>query len=259
MDNFGDRPHESAVDTHQFMVINLVSFVEDDPHLVLVTVNGLNTPPELVRDVQLIGIKEQDDAVDALGEPLEDSDKIIAEINNSSFRQMISRLFYSIVLPSIDSLLFSGQDSRSVHHRDALQDGTPQSRALEAIEEGAAKLGQGPELLLVVHGQGIAGDDLLVLAVHDGVEAVGRGLRADPDPGVIALKQVPNQARLARRILADEQDHRLGIEVRLVERRRHELVKVVGLLQGQQLVLVNLFEPLPDGGIELGLIPSSLE
>ena len=42
-------------------MIHLISLVEDDPDLVLVAVDGLDRPPELVRDVQLVGVEQQDD------------------------------------------------------------------------------------------------------------------------------------------------------------------------------------------------------
>ena len=39
-------------------------------------------------------------------------------------------------------------------------------RALEAVEEGVAELGEGPELLLGVDDERVAGDDPVVVAVH---------------------------------------------------------------------------------------------
>ena len=42
-------------------MIDLISLVEDDPDFVLVSVDGLDRPPELVRDVQLVGVEQEDD------------------------------------------------------------------------------------------------------------------------------------------------------------------------------------------------------
>ena len=39
-------------------------------------------------------------------------------------------------------------------------------RALKAVEEGVAELGEGPELLLGVDDERVAGDDPVVVAVH---------------------------------------------------------------------------------------------
>jgi hypothetical protein len=38
-------------------------------HLVLLLLDGLDGGLELVRDIQLVGVKEQDDAISSLGEP----------------------------------------------------------------------------------------------------------------------------------------------------------------------------------------------
>lgn len=53
---------------------------------------------ELVWDVQLVGVEEQEDPVDPLGEPLEDTDELVAAVN---------------------SLLLTAQDARSVNDGDA--------------------------------------------------------------------------------------------------------------------------------------------
>ncbi len=40
-------------------------------HLVLVAVDSLDRSPELIRDVQLVGVEKQQNAVNPLSEPLE--------------------------------------------------------------------------------------------------------------------------------------------------------------------------------------------
>ena len=70
----------------------------NQPDLVIVTPESLDGPLELVRDVELVGVEQEEDSVDALGEPLEDPDELVA---------------------AVDALLFAAQDSRSVDDRDA--------------------------------------------------------------------------------------------------------------------------------------------
>ena len=100
--------------------------------------DGFDGSPELVRDIQLVGIKEENNPgldlriskniktivdnillkemqknilpVHSLGKPLEDADEIVA---------------------SVDSLFLSREDSRGVDHRHTLQHWALYDRALE--------------------------------------------------------------------------------------------------------------------------------
>lgn len=78
VDDLAQGPHEGTVHSHQLLRLDLVCLVEHHPHLVLMVLECLDDLRELVRDVQLVGVKEQDDAVHAFGEPLQDSRKVIA-------------------------------------------------------------------------------------------------------------------------------------------------------------------------------------
>ena len=48
---------------------NHVGLVQDNPDLVIMTSESLNTPPELVTDVQLVGVKQQQYSVNPLRKP----------------------------------------------------------------------------------------------------------------------------------------------------------------------------------------------
>jgi len=56
------------------------------------------------------------------------------------------------------------------------------------------------------------------------------------------LQQVADEGRLARGVLAHQQDHRLGIEVWILELRRVKVVELVVLLQRQQLAPIDLLQ-----------------
>ena len=68
------------------------------PDFVVVSPKGLDGALELVRDVELVRVEEQEDAVDALGKPLENADKIITAVR---------------------ALLLAGQDAGGVDDRNA--------------------------------------------------------------------------------------------------------------------------------------------
>ena len=68
------RPHESTIDPHQLLVVdldrflsenlsfdfsNLVGLVQDNSDFVLIAMDGFDGSSELVRDIQLVGIKEE--------------------------------------------------------------------------------------------------------------------------------------------------------------------------------------------------------
>ena len=55
----GQTPHQGPVHPHQLLVIHHVSLVQHNADLVIVTPQSLNTPPELIANVQLVGVKQQ--------------------------------------------------------------------------------------------------------------------------------------------------------------------------------------------------------
>lgn len=70
-------PHQRPVDAHQLLRLHHVGLVQDHPDLVLVALEGSDGLGELVRDLQLVGVKEEDDEVHALGEPLQHGREVI--------------------------------------------------------------------------------------------------------------------------------------------------------------------------------------
>ena len=58
------------------------------------------------------------------------------------------------------------------------------------VEEGVPEGVEFAEGFLGVDHEGVAGDDALVLAEHDGDESVGGGFGTDPHPGKILLQEV---------------------------------------------------------------------
>ena len=76
--------------------------------------------------------------------------------------------------------------------------------------------------------------------------------------GKLAVQQKGDERRLTGGVLAEQQDHGLGIKVRFQQERRVELIEQVVLLKGPHLELVHLFEAfsnvldLPDVHLWLG-------
>lgn len=77
VDDLSQGPHEGTVHPHQLLSLYLVSLVENNSHLVLVVLQGLDDLRELIRDVQLVSIKEQNDAVNSFCKPLQYSSEVI--------------------------------------------------------------------------------------------------------------------------------------------------------------------------------------
>lgn len=71
------RPHQSSVDPHELLGADLVRFVQHDSHLVLMVFEGSDHLWKLVWDVQLVSVKEEDDAVHSLCKPLQHCSKVI--------------------------------------------------------------------------------------------------------------------------------------------------------------------------------------
>ncbi|GCB85466.1 hypothetical protein scyTo_0026103 [Scyliorhinus torazame] len=77
VDDLAQRPHQGAVHPHQLLRVDLIRLVQHHPDLVFVVFHGLDHLRELVRDVQLVGVEEQDDAVHPLSKPLQHRRKVI--------------------------------------------------------------------------------------------------------------------------------------------------------------------------------------
>ena len=77
VDDLPQGPHEGPVDPHQLLGLDLVGLVQHHADLVLMVLERLDDFRELVGDVQLVGVKEQDDAVHPLSEPLKDGREVV--------------------------------------------------------------------------------------------------------------------------------------------------------------------------------------
>jgi len=77
VDDFSQRPHQSSVNPHQLLGADLVRLVQDHPHFVLVVLQRSDDLGELVRDVQLVSVEQEDDAVDALCKPLQHCGEVV--------------------------------------------------------------------------------------------------------------------------------------------------------------------------------------
>mmetsp|Transcript_27521 Transcript_27521/g.80687 ORF Transcript_27521/g.80687 Transcript_27521/m.80687 type:complete len:444 (-) Transcript_27521:429-1760(-) len=69
LDDLAQRPHQRAVDAQQLLAVDGVRLVEHDADLVVVPLERLDRLLELVRDVQLVRVKEEENHVGARGEP----------------------------------------------------------------------------------------------------------------------------------------------------------------------------------------------
>ena len=69
----------------------------------------------------------------------------------------------------------------------------------------------------------------------------------------ILLEEISYEGCLASGVLSHQQNHGSGVKVGLVKGGGDKLMEVIGLLEGQQLALVDLLESICNGGVELGL------
>ena len=58
-EHLAQAPHERTVHAHQLLVVHHVRLVQHDPDLVVVAPQRLDAAPKLVTDVQLMGVKQQ--------------------------------------------------------------------------------------------------------------------------------------------------------------------------------------------------------
>ena len=65
--------------------VDAVGLVEDHADFVFAASQGGDAAQQFVGDVELVDVEEEQDAVDALGEPLQDADEVVAAFQ-ASFR-----------------------------------------------------------------------------------------------------------------------------------------------------------------------------
>jgi len=92
-------------------------------------------------------------------------------------------------------------------------------RALELAQEAVAEHLEAAEGHVLRHCQRIARCALILVAVHDGDEAVGGGLGPDVLAWEVAPEEVPDERGLAHRVLSHEKHHRLCLKVAVREQR----------------------------------------
>ncbi len=78
VDDLPQWPHEGTIHPHQLLGADLVSFVQNHTHLVLMVFQRLDHLWELIRNVQLVGVEQQDDSVHSFCKPLKNCCKVIA-------------------------------------------------------------------------------------------------------------------------------------------------------------------------------------
>lgn len=83
VDHLSQGPHERTVDPHQLLCVHLVGLIKHHSNLVILAPEWLNSLWKLIRYIQLMGIKKEDDAVDPLGKPLKDLAEVIAWRKNT--------------------------------------------------------------------------------------------------------------------------------------------------------------------------------
>ena len=160
--------------------------------------DNIDDSAKFVRYIQLMGVKEENDHIGALGEPADHTLEII---------------------PPVEPLFLPGEDPRGVDQRDALQDWAGYKRTFQPSKEVVAESLQTSKLVLRVHGQGVAGGYLLIWAVHDGHEPIRGGLRSNSDSRKVPFKQVPDEGGFPCRVLANQKHHWFGFKVTRIEVR----------------------------------------
>ena len=125
-------------------------------------------------------------------------------------------------------------------------------RALELAQEAVAEHLKPAEGHVLRHCQCVARSALVLVAVHDGDEAVGGGLGPDVLAWEVAAEEVPDERGLAHRVLSHEQYHWLRLEVAVREQRRVEVAEAVKLLDRAHLRPVQLLQPIRHAFEHLG-------
>ena len=80
--------------------------------------DGFNGSPELVRDIQFVGIKEENNPEEEIRFKFVEIDVFISPVH--SFSKPLEDA--NEIVASVDSLFFSGEDTRGVNDRYPLED-----------------------------------------------------------------------------------------------------------------------------------------
>lgn len=69
--------NERQLTSHQLLIVNHVCLVQNDTDLVVVSAERLNRALELVRNVEFVRVKQQDNAIGTLSKPLDHVGKVV--------------------------------------------------------------------------------------------------------------------------------------------------------------------------------------
>mmetsp|Transcript_8260 Transcript_8260/g.28358 ORF Transcript_8260/g.28358 Transcript_8260/m.28358 type:complete len:370 (-) Transcript_8260:541-1650(-) len=212
-------PHQRTVNLHEVLGVDLVRLVQDDPDLVIKAVEGLDDAFELVRDVELVGVEEQQDEVRPLREPPDDLGELVTPLQ---------------------PLLLPRQHARGVHNVDGVEQLRWHLRPGELVQKLLAKLGQPGVGLIRGHGERVARHCLGGVRMRDHDEPVRGRLRTDDRGGVLLPEEVLDEGRLSDAVLAEHHHRRLGGEVLGSHAGRVEERKLKLLLERPEVLEVEL-------------------
>mmetsp|Transcript_122 Transcript_122/g.410 ORF Transcript_122/g.410 Transcript_122/m.410 type:complete len:552 (-) Transcript_122:7-1662(-) len=226
-ENAGERPGQRRVDPQQLLGRERVRLVHHHTHLVVVALQHLDHALELVGDVHLVRVEHEEDEVGPRRKP---AHHVLVRVE------------------AVLRLLPAGKHAGRVDECASAREEGRHFAAREFGEEGIAKASREfVEGRVRVRCEGVSGQLSRRRAVHDGLEAVSRGLRADVHAREVGLEQVADEGGLAHRVLPDQQHHRPGLPVAIGEERIVEMLHQALLLEWAYLGHVDRPHTIEDG------------
>lgn len=102
---------------HELLLVDHIRLIQDHPDLLLMTLQRMDSSLEFVRDIQLVGVKQQQDQICPLCEPLNHRSVVVSTI----------------------TLLVARQNTGSINNSEILEDRGGGLGDLEAREEGLSE------------------------------------------------------------------------------------------------------------------------
>jgi len=228
INSLAQTPKQRPIHPHELLPIDLISLIQNTANLILVALKHVDGGFQLVRDVQLVSVKEQQNQVGPLGKPGHHLGEVVSPI---------------------DALFLPRQNPWSVHQGDTAQHRRGQLTPLESTQKAHAEALQPPKGQIGMNAQRVPGNRALLWPVDQAGEPVGSRLGPDPRAWKVPAEHVSNERRLAHAVLAHQHDLGLGVELAVGQEGGFiEVVVAVALFGGQDAVFVDLLELLVDAG-----------
>mmetsp|Transcript_35496 Transcript_35496/g.52844 ORF Transcript_35496/g.52844 Transcript_35496/m.52844 type:complete len:205 (-) Transcript_35496:182-796(-) len=186
------------------------------------TLQDIDCTLQLIRNIQLVRIKKQNDQI-------------------SSFRKPRDNL--SEVVTPIDPLFLPRQDSWSINESDRTENTGWELRSLETTEKANAKALQSSKGQFGMNTQSVSWNSTFLGPVDEHCKTIRRRFGSDALTGKISTQKIANERSLSHRVLSNQKNLRFRIKFNVGQERAFiKVIILIALFNWKNSLSVDILE-----------------